>query len=127
MAEAYTSLASALRGQGSTDFALVLTQLALRLRPGFAPALVLTADALADQDHEDRALAALDQIAADDPLAPVVALRRAALLDKLDRTDDAVALLRQLAASYPTMPQPAAQLGDLLRGKNRFAEAVDGL
>ncbi len=124
MAEAYTALAGALRGQGSADFALILTQLALRLRPGFAPALILTSDVLAEEEHEEQALTALDRIAADDPLAPVVGLRRAALLDKLDRTEEAIAELRRLAAAYPTMPQAPARLGDLLRRRNRFAEAA---
>ncbi|WP_431270381.1 tetratricopeptide repeat protein [Dankookia sp. P2] len=110
--------------RGSTDFALVLAQLSLRLRPGFAPALVLTADALADQGHDDQALAMLGRIAADDPLAPVIRLRRAVLLDKLDRTDEAVAQLRQLAESYPSMPQASARLGDMLRRRSRFAEAA---
>lgn len=125
MAEAYTALANALRSQGSNDFALVLAQLALRLRPGFAPALVLTSDALGDQNHPEAALAALDQIAADDPLAPVIGLRRAALLDKLGRTEEAVTLLRQIASANPAMPQPAARLGDLLRRRDRFPEAAE--
>lgn len=125
MAEAYTSLASALRGQGSADFALILTQLALRLRPGFAPALALTADALSDQGHDENALAALDRIPRSDPLLPVIGLRRAVLLDKLDRTDEAVALLRELAAAHPALPQPAARLGDLLRRRERFREAAE--
>ena len=123
-AEAYVALASALRAQGSTDFALVLAQLSVRLRPGFAPALALTAEALADQGHDEQALAVLGRIAADDPLAPVIGLRRAVLMDKLDRTEDAVALLRQLAEAYPSMPQAAARLGDMLRRRNRFAEAA---
>jgi tetratricopeptide (TPR) repeat protein len=123
-AEAYIALAAALRAQGSTDFALVLAQLSVRLRPGFAPALVLTADALSDQGHDDQALAMLGRIAADDPLAPVIGLRRAVLLDKLDRTDEAVAQLRQLAETYPSMPQASARLGDMLRRRNRFAEAA---
>jgi hypothetical protein len=69
--------AAALRAQGSADFSLVLAQLAVRLRPGFAPALALTADALVDQGHAEQALAVLSRIAADDPLAPVIGLRRA--------------------------------------------------
>ncbi|MBL6081523.1 tetratricopeptide repeat protein [Belnapia sp. T18] len=125
IAEAYTALASALRGQGSNDFALILAQLALRLRPGFAPALVLVSDTLADQNHPDAALGALGQVAADDPLAPVIALRRAALLDKLKRTEEAVALLRGLAGANPSLPQPPARLGDLLRRHERFAEAAE--
>lgn len=123
-AEAYTALAAALRAQGSGDFALVLAQLAVRLRPGFAPALALTADTLSDQGHDEQALAVLGRIAADDPLASVIALRRAVLLDKLNRTDEAVALLRQIADAYPAMPQAPARLGDLLRRRNRFAEAA---
>ncbi|WP_149537877.1 tetratricopeptide repeat protein [Siccirubricoccus phaeus] len=124
MAEAYTALAGALRGQGSGDFALILGQLALRLRPGFAPAVVLMADTLAEQGHEERALELLSGISADDPLAPVIGLRRAALLDKLDRTEEAVALLRRLAEATPGLPQAPARLGDLLRRRERYAEAV---
>ena len=124
MAEAYAALAGAMRQQGAGDFSLVLAQLALRMRPGFAPALVLMADTLADEDHEEQALEALDRIAGDDPLAPVVQLRRAVLLDKLDRLDDAATVLRRLSAAYPDRPQAPYRLGDLLRGRNRFAEAA---
>ena len=124
MAEAYVSLAGTLRGQGSGDFVLVLAQLALRLRPGFAPALMLTADVLAEEKQEEQALAALQRVASDDPLAPLASLRRAAILDKLDRPDDAVAALRRLADANPDLPQPAAHLGDLLRRRNRFPEAA---
>ncbi len=124
MAEAYIALAGALRSQGSADFALILAQLGLRLRPGFGPGLVLTADALSDQNHDEQALAVLDRIAADDPLAAVVALRRAALLDRLDRLDEAEALLRQVSAANPGAPQPAMRLGDMLRRRERFAAAA---
>lgn len=124
MAEAYAALAGAMRQQGAGDFSLVLAQLALRMRPGFAPALVLMADTLADEDHEEQALEALDRIAGDDPLAPVVQLRRAVLLDRLDRLDDAATVLRRLSAAYPDRPQAPYRLGDLLRGRNRFAEAA---
>ncbi len=124
MAEAYAALAGALRQQAISDLGLVLAQLSLRLRPGFAPALVMIADTLADEEHEEQALEALDRVASDDPLAPVVALRRAVLLDKMDRLDDAVATLRRVGAAYPDKPQAPARLGDLLRGRSRFAEAA---
>jgi tetratricopeptide (TPR) repeat protein len=124
IAEAYVALAAAMRTQAQTDMALVLAQLALRLRPGFAPALILTADTLADQQHDEAALRALDAVATDDPLAGVVVLRRAGLLDRLGRTDEGVALLRRLAESYPAQPQPMARLGDLLRRHERYAEAA---
>ena len=124
MAEAYVALAAAMRAQAQQDMAMVLAQLALRLRPGFAPALILSADVLADQSHEDAALRLLDGIATDDPLAGVVVLRRAALLDKLNRAEEGVVLLRRLAEAYPTQPQPMARLGDLLRRRERYADAA---
>jgi tetratricopeptide (TPR) repeat protein len=125
MAEAYAALAGALRTQGSGgDFALILAQLALRLRPGHAPSLVLMADVLGDENHEEQALEALEKVAGGDPLAPVVALRRAALLDKTGRADEAREVLRLLSEAYPDQPQPPARLGDLLRRGNRFPEAA---
>jgi len=124
IAEAYVALAGALRAQGQGDFALILAQLALRLRPGLAPALLLSAETLVEQKQLERALGLLEQVPSDDPLAPVAALRRAALLDQLDRTADAVAALEKLASAFPTLPQPAAQLGDLLRRRDRFPEAA---
>jgi tetratricopeptide (TPR) repeat protein len=124
MAEAQLALAGALRGQGAAEFSLVLTRLALRLRPNFAPALVLAADALADERQEEAALAMLEGVAPDDPLAAVAALRRAALLDRLERTDAAAAELTRLAAAYPASSQAPARLGDVLRARSRFAEAA---
>jgi tetratricopeptide (TPR) repeat protein len=124
IAEAYTALAAAMRAQGQNDFALVLAQLALRLRPGSGAALVLTSDILADQKHDEQALAVLGQLPADDPLAPVIGLRRAGLLSEMDRTDDAITALKQVAAGNLGMPQPLMRLGDLLRQRNRFAEAA---
>ncbi|MBR0680354.1 tetratricopeptide repeat protein [Roseomonas eburnea] len=124
MAEAHLALAGALRGQGAAEFSLALTRLALRLRPGFAPALLLASDALSDEGQHAAALAQLDQIAADDPLAGMVGLRRAALLDRLDRPDEAAAEFRRVATIFPSASQPHARLGDMLRARQRWAEAT---
>ncbi|MFT8244114.1 tetratricopeptide repeat protein [Roseomonas sp. BN140053] len=124
MAEAQLALGSALRSQGTPDLAVVLARLALRLRPGFAPALLLAAEALADGNHPGSALAVLSAAHPDDELAPLVTLRRAMLLDGADRTEEALTTLRQLAAAQPAAAQPPARLGDVLRGRGRFPEAV---
>lgn len=123
-AEAYLALAGSLRGQGAAEFSLALTRLALRLRPGFAPALLMASDALVDERQYAAALAMLDQVPSDDMLAGLVGLRRAAVLERLDRTDEAAAQLRAIAAAFPTASQPYARLGDLFRGKQRWAEAA---
>ncbi len=124
MAEAYLALAGALRGQGAAEFSLALTRLAQRLRPGFPPAMLLAADALADESQYAAALAQLDLVPADDPLAGLAGLRRAGLLDRLDRPEESIAEFRRVGAAYPGASQPPARLGDMLRGRQRWAEAA---
>ena len=124
VAEAYVALAGALRAQGGTEPAMILSRLALRLRPGFGPSLLLISDALTEEGRHEPALDMLGQIRADDPLHGVAALRRAGLLDLLDRPDEAIALLQEQAARFSAMPQPLVRLGDILRRRNRFPEAA---
>lgn len=124
MAEAHLALAAALRGQGAAEFSLALTRLSLRLRPGFAPALVLAADALSDEGQHAAALALLEQVPATDPLVGMVGLRRAATLDRLDRPEEAAAEFRRIAAAFPAASLPHARLGDLLRSRQRWADSA---
>lgn len=124
MAEAYLAMAGSLRGQGAAEFSLALTRLALRLRPGFTPALLLAADALMDERQYDAALGLLNEIPGSDGLAGLAGLRKAQALERLDRPDDAAAQLNALAAVFPTAAQPYARLGDLMRSRQRWPEAV---
>jgi tetratricopeptide (TPR) repeat protein len=124
MAEAKLALAGALRQGGSGEAGLILARLALRLRPNFAPTLLLVADHYAEERHPEAALAVLEGIPAGDPLARVATLRRAAYLERLDRVEEAAAVLRGLSADAPEAAQPGARLGDMLRSRTRFAEAA---
>jgi tetratricopeptide (TPR) repeat protein len=124
MAEGHIALAAALRGQRGGEVGLMLTRLAGRLRPDFAPTTLLLADYFADENHPQAALAQLDTIPASDPLWRVAALRRAEMLDRLDRIAEAEAALRQVAQADPAAPQPMLRLGEMLRKRNRFADAV---
>lgn len=124
MAEAKLAFAGALRGQGAGEFALAVARLALRLRPGFAPALLLAAEALAEEGQNAAALALVQRIGDSDPFAPLAALRRAVLLARLERLEEAEAVLRALAAARPQAPQPWMRFGDILRERRRFAEAL---
>ncbi|MGG5888370.1 tetratricopeptide repeat protein [Falsiroseomonas sp. HC035] len=124
IAESYLSLATALRQQGAGDAALILARLSLRLRPDFAPTLLLIAEGYAEENHPDSALRVLEAVPAADPLATVTALRRATLFDRLERVEAAEAALRGLAVDLPTAPQPLLRLGDLLRARSRFPDAV---
>lgn len=124
IAEAYVAMAGALRAQGANDDAMLLSRLALRLRPAFGPALLLLSDVLADEEQPDQALELLRLVRMDDPLFGVAALRRAGLLDRLDRRDEALALLRERADLTPAQPQALIRMGDILRRANRFADAA---
>lgn len=124
MAEAYLGLATALRGPQSGEFSLALVRLSLQLRPRYGPALLAGAEALGDEGQYQAALALLERADPADPFAPVLALRRAGLLDRLDRVPEAEAELRRLAAQFPRAFQPMARLGDLYRGRQNWAPAI---
>jgi tetratricopeptide (TPR) repeat protein len=124
MAEAYLALATALRGPQAGEFSLALVRLALQLRPRYGPALLAGADALSDEGQYAAALALLGRGDAADPFAPLLALRRAGLLDRLNRVPEAEAELRRLATQFPRAFQPMARLGDLYRGRQSWPSAI---
>jgi Flp pilus assembly protein TadD len=124
IAETYLALAAALSSQDTSDFSLVLVQLALRLRPDLTAARLLSADILDGRQHPGAALRILSQVGPDDPLEAVVRVRRAALLDREGQSEEALRLLNQLAKDYPNQADPATMQGDILREKGRFADAV---
>jgi len=124
MAEAELALAGALRGQNAPELALLLARLSLRLRPDFVPALLVAAESLMAEQHYAGALSMLSRVPKDDALYPVVVVRRATLLDRMNRPDEAIATLQALATERPESLQPAARLGDLLRARERYAEAA---
>ncbi len=55
----------------------------------------------------------------------IAQLRMAENLERSDRTDEAVSLLRDLARVRPNLPEPLISIGDILRGRQRFKEAVE--
>lgn len=124
IAEAYLAMAATLRQQNSNDSAQVLLRLALGLREDFTAARLLLADI---QEAGKRGAAAAETLASvppSDPLAVVVALRRATLLDGLGQEEEANRTLEALALQFPDRPEPLIQIGDSLRRRNRFNEAV---
>jgi tetratricopeptide (TPR) repeat protein len=124
IAEAYLALAAALRQQDAGDFAMLLLRLALDLRPDFTPARLLAADILESQHHLENALQMLASVAKDDPLIPVVRLQRAALTERMGHTEEATHELQRIGHDYPDSPIPAMREGDILRGKQRFTDAI---
>ena len=124
MAEALFDLASLLNQQNLDDLAMVMVRLSLHLQPDLDIGLLLAADILEDSGRTEQAIAMYRRIPTSSPLAWSARLRSATLLDDLGRTDDAIATLAALADERPTRPDALIAMGDLLRGKERFAEAV---
>ena len=124
IAETYLAMGATLRQQNANETAQILLQLSLSMRPDLTAARLLLADVLEAAKRPGAALDALKPVADSDPLVAVVQLRRAMLEDVLGQTGEATALLEDLARRYPDRPEPLAQAGDMLRRKNRFAEAV---
>lgn len=123
IAEAYLALAATLREQ-SAESALVMLRLALDMRPGLTAARILLADIDDAAKQPEAALATLSVVADEDPLAPIVALRRGALLAERGQLEAAEQVFDRLAREHPDRPEPLAQKGDMLRRKERFAEAA---
>ncbi len=124
IAETYLAMAATLRQQNANDSAQVLLRLALDLRNDFTAARLLLADI---QEAAKRTQAAIDTLASvppSDPLAAVVALRRASLLDSMGQEQEASRILEGLAQQYPDRPEPLAQIADNLRLHSHFGEAV---
>jgi tetratricopeptide (TPR) repeat protein len=124
IAEAYLALAAALSSQDNSDFSLVLIQLSLRLRPDLTAARLLAADILDARQHPSASLRILAPVATDDPLDPVVRVRRVTLLDRTGQSEEALRMLGQLAKDFPNSPEPPTMEGDILREKSRFADAA---
>jgi tetratricopeptide (TPR) repeat protein len=124
MAEAYLALGGALRAQDSHEYAMLMLRLALDLRPGLTAARLLAADILSTDQHPEAALEMLAAVPANDPLNPVIRMRRIGIMVQTGHTDDAMHALDRVAADFPDSPLPAIQRGDLLRSKEHFNEAI---
>jgi tetratricopeptide (TPR) repeat protein len=124
LAEAMFDIAALLNQRDTQDLALLYARLALELKPNHALALFLAAEIAEGEQRLGEALATYRAIDPASPFSWSARLRSAEVLDELDRTDEATAVLKAMAAERPGTAQPLIELGDLLRGRNRFADAV---
>jgi tetratricopeptide (TPR) repeat protein len=123
-AEAMFDLAGLLNLPETMDASLIYARLALDLAPHFALAQMLVGEIRDAQQRPAEALALYQAVDPTSPYSWLAQLRGALELDALDRTDEAVSRLKALATERPTRSEPLIELGDILRGHKRFAEAV---
>ncbi len=124
VAEALFNLASLLSKERAEEIALIHAHLALRLKPTFAVARILVGEILQAQDRSREAIATYRAVPEDSPFSWMVRLRIAEELERLDATEEAVAELEDLAKSRPDRFEPLFRLGNMLRAKERFVDAV---
>jgi tetratricopeptide (TPR) repeat protein len=124
MAEALFDLASLLHQQNLDEVALVLDRLALYLQPEFDIAELLVADIMENNGQGEKAVAIYETLPATSPFGWPARLRAAAVLDDLGRTDEAVARLDVMANDQPKRVDALVTMGDILRSRERFGEAV---
>ena len=125
LAEALFDLASVVNQPETIDLALLYVRSALELSPHLPLAQLLLSDVLSAQNKPEASLAVLAQIPSASIYSWSARLRVAADLEMLGRTEEAIAQLKDLSTEAPTRAGAEMQLGDLLRAKKHFAEAVE--
>ena len=124
LAEVFYNAAVELAREGSIEEPMIYLRLGLSLRPDFPVALSLMAGLYERVDRLDAAIAADRRIAADSAHGWDARRRIASNLDRLDRIDEAMAILEEMAAERPQRIDVLVDLGDLMRVRERWVEAV---
>ncbi len=126
-AEALAGVGAAVGQEGGTEVAYLYLHLALYLDPTIAGGLAaLSLGNLLDANEQgEAALAAFDSIPPDAPFHTLGQLRAALALDRMDRTDEAEQAFKTAIASRPEDIQTYISYGNMLRGRERFAEAAE--
>ena len=126
LAHAYLAIASMLQQQDAAakEAVAFMLRFALDMQPDLTTAKLMRAEQLAP-GHPDAAIAALADVDAADPLAPLVRLRTATLMAAAGRRDEARQRLEALAQAYPQRPEPAQSLGDVLSDLKLYGPAVE--
>ena len=107
------------------DLALIFYQLAASLKPEHDFAWLMIAGLYEQFQEVPKAIEALSKIGPTSPLYWQARLRAAALDAQQEKFDQAISRLKTLVAEKPDRIDAALTLADLLRGKERYAEAVE--
>ena len=124
-AEALFNIAAALRLDNSNQQALLYGRMALALAPNSQAALLLVADTLEALDLRAAAVALYEKLPSDAPQSYAAQIKIADNLNQLGKSDDAVRRLNALAAADTSRPDALIAVGQILRGKEDYAQAAD--
>jgi tetratricopeptide (TPR) repeat protein len=124
LAETFFDVAFLLQRQQARDMSLVLLRKAIYLKPDFPIARILLADTLAADNRSEAAIAAYREVPETSGFGWQAQLEVARTLDSIERTDEAIVLLEDMIEARPDRFDAAQLLGNIYRGRERFAEAA---
>jgi tetratricopeptide (TPR) repeat protein len=123
-AQALFDLAGAFRQRNARELGLVFGRLALHLKADFPATQILLGDILEGSERPEEANKVYAAINPASPFYWSARVRMALNFDDLDQPEQAITHLRELAAERPHEAEPMITLGNILRGRDRFEEAV---
>ncbi|SDL48871.1 tetratricopeptide repeat protein [Paracoccus chinensis] len=125
LAQVLVTFAGALIGDEETDpLALIYARLGQSLDPEMPDARLLIAQLLQSAGQFDLAEREFDALREAGQMRPAAELVRIDSLVRAERMDAAEAAARALTEAYPDYAQAWVALGDVLRQRDKFAEAV---
>jgi tetratricopeptide (TPR) repeat protein len=126
-AEALAGVGAAVGQEGGTEVAYLYLRLALYLDPGIAGGLAaLSLGNLFDANGQgEAAIEVFESIDREAPFRSLGQLRAALALDGMDRTEEAEKAFKAAAAGNPDDVQSYISYGNMLRGRERYAEAAE--
>ena len=124
MAEVLFNLASLLSQERAEETALIDSHLALRLNPRFEVVRILLGEILESQERIKEAIEIYRQVDPASPFSWMARLRIAKGFEELDRSEEAIGELEALGAERSNRLEPLFRVGNILRSKERFDEAV---
>ncbi|MGB7256707.1 MAG: tetratricopeptide repeat protein [Pseudolabrys sp.] len=124
-AEALYGLGASLGRRGGEDLGLVYLQLSLYLAPQHPLALLSLADLYESLKKPELAIKVYERVPASSPLHRNALIQMASNLDSLDKPDEAEKHLQTLIKEHPDDLEAIMALGNILRGRKKFAECGD--
>src|SRR5215211_4865912 len=123
-AEALYGIGATLTRRGGEDLALVYLQLALYLQPNHSMALLSLADLYESVKKPQMAIKVYERVPAHSPLKKNAQIQLATNLDTADRSEEAIKILKGVTAEDPKDIEAIMALGNIERGRKKFADCV---
>jgi tetratricopeptide (TPR) repeat protein len=125
VAELLIRIAVDLNAQQVPDVALRFARLSTFLAPANSESWLVVADLLSSGGQGQSALAALERVRADDPMAERAGQRGLTVLVDAGKPDEALARARAATEKAPDSLEAWVRYGDLLAQTNRYPEAAE--